>query len=422
MKMSGQTISEKIISSHSGSKKKLKAGDFSVVSVDKCFSHDASGPLLISQLNSIKNREIGEWASTIFFIDHAVPSPRKELSNDQNLVREFALSNGLVLSDAGNGICHQVMAEDYASPGQLIVGTDSHTCMLGALGAFATGMGATDIAVAMKFRKTWLRVPETIRIEIDGELPKGVFAKDVILNILGVLRCDGASYKALEFCGPTVKRMRMYERFTLTNMAVEAGAKNGIIAPDAETRNYLAKYGRENEFEEIFSDENAVYENTLSLDVSHLEPTVALPHSPDNIRPISHVRDVRIDSVFIGSCTNTRIEDLEIVNKILSRNGKARRIQLVVTPASRKVYLEAVKEGIISNLIDLGAIVTPAGCGTCFGALGGIPADGQNLFSTSNRNFPGRTGNPKANTYLGSPAMGAATAVTGYITDPREFL
>jgi 3-isopropylmalate/(R)-2-methylmalate dehydratase large subunit len=317
--MTRQTISEKVLSSHSSSGN-LKAGQISIVNVDKCFSHDASGPLLISQLNLIKERDIQDRASTIFFIDHAVPCPRRELSNDQKVVREFATANGLVLSDAGNGICHQVMAEDYVSPGELVVGTDSYTCMLGALGAFATGMGATDIAVAMKFGKTWMRVPETVKVEITGIPGKGVFAKDIILNIQGILRCDGASYKALELSGSTVRGMKMYERLTLTNMAVEAGAKNGIVESDDETKRYLSRYGRDEEFKEIFSDGDATYESVIHLDASAIEPTVALPHSPDNIKPISDVRDVKVDSVFIGSCTNTRIEDLQVVDKILRKN------------------------------------------------------------------------------------------------------
>lgn len=364
----------------------------------------------------------GSKDRTIFFIDHAVPSPTKELSNDQATVRNFSMNNGLVLSDAGNGICHQVMAEDYTSPGDLVVGTDSHTCTSGGLGAFATGMGATDIAVAMKLRKTWLRVPESIKIRVDGTLPTGVFAKDLILKTLSMLGTDGATYKSMEFEGEAINNLDVYGRLTLTNMAVEAGAKTGIIASDEKTRQYLREFGRDEKYKEIKADDGAFYESVMSIDAGTLEPQVALPSSPDNVKPISEVKGVRVNEVFIGSCTNTRIEDMRTVAKIFKNREKKKGLKLIVTPSSQKVYLRCVKEGIMEILLNAGAIVTPAGCGVCFGALGGIPADNDVIFSSSNRNFPGRTGNPKAQTFLGSPATAAATAVTGEVTDPRNFL
>jgi 3-isopropylmalate/(R)-2-methylmalate dehydratase large subunit len=420
--MVGKTLAEKIIGSHTGAGS-ASSGEVVIVKVDYTFSHDAAGPLLINQVNKLKAGSIDiARDKTIFFIDHAVPSPSKELSNDQAKVRNYAMNNGMVLSDAGNGICHQVMAEDYTAPGDLIVGTDSHTCTSGGLGAFATGMGATDIAVAMKLRKTWLRVPESMKVNLSGHIPRGVFAKDLILKTLSMLGADGATYKSLEFEGSTIDELDVYGRLTLTNMAVEAGAKTGIIASDQRTRQYLKEFGREEKWKEIRADSDAVYESEINVNASDLEPQVALPSSPDNVKPISEVKEVRVNEVFIGSCTNTRIEDMRTVSTIFKNRQKAKGLKLIVTPSSQKVYLSCVKEGIVEILMNAGAIVTPAGCGVCFGALGGIPADDDVIFSSSNRNFPGRTGNPKAQTYLGSPATAAATAIHGYVADPREFL
>lgn len=420
--MKGKTLAEKIIGAHTA-EGQVSAGEVVIVKVDYTFSHDAAGPLLINQLGKLQvQSKTDARDTTIFFIDHAVPSPTKELSNDQAIVRNHALNNGMVLSDAGNGICHQVMAEDYSSPGDLVVGTDSHTCTSGGLCAFATGMGATDIAVAMKLRKTWLRVPESLKVRIDGRLPRGVFAKDLILKTLSILGADGATYKSIEFDGPVVDELDVYGRLTLTNMAVEAGAKTGLIKSDQRTKQYLSEFGRGEKWKEIKADPDAVYESEISFDASELEPQIAIPYSPDNVKPVSEVKGVKVNEVFIGSCTNTRIEDLRTVAQIFRNNKKAKGLKLIVTPSSAKVYMKIIKEGIAETLLDAGAVITPAGCGVCFGALGGIPADGDVIFSSSNRNFPGRTGNPKAKTYLGSPATAAATAINGFISDPREFL
>lgn len=420
--MVGKTLSEKIIGAHTGSGV-VSAGEVVIVKVDYTFSHDAAGPLLINQMGKMKEVSTSiDRDRTIFFIDHAVPSPTKELSNDQAIVRNYAMRNGLVLSDAGNGICHQVMAEDYAAPGDLIVGTDSHTCTSGGLCAFATGMGATDIAVAMALRKTWLRVPESMKVGIDGHAQRGVFAKDLILKTLSMLGTDGATYKSLEFHGSAIDELDVFGRLTLTNMAVEAGAKTGLVQSDNRTLQYLKDFGREEQWVEMHADDDANYESEISFDASELEPQIALPNSPDNVKPVSEVKDVKVNEVFIGSCTNTRIEDMRTVARIFKGREKAKGLKLIVTPSSQKVYLSCVKEGIVETLMNAGAIVTPAGCGVCFGALGGIPADGDVIFSSSNRNFPGRTGNPNAQTYLGSPASAAATAINGFISDPREYL
>lgn len=420
--MPGKTLAEKIIGSHTATGSAL-TGEVVIVKVDYTFTHDASGPLLIQQLSKLKNVSSNlDENRTVFFIDHAIPSPSKELSNDQENIRKYAMSNGLILSDAGNGICHQVMAEDYASPGDLVIGTDSHTCTAGGICAFGTGMGATDVAIAMKLRKTWMRVPESIHINFEGSLQRGVFAKDLALKTIFILGTDGANYKSLEFDGPAIDQLDAYGRLTLANMAVEAGAKTGLVKSDMRTKRYLQELGREERWQEIRPDDDAMYERQETVNASELEPQVAFPSSPANVKPVSEAKDVKVNEVFIGSCTNTRIEDMRIVGQILKGREKAKGLKLVVTPSSRKVYMKCLQEGILETVLQAGAMITPPGCGVCIGAVGGIPADNEVIFSSSNRNFPGRTGNPKAQTYLGSPATAAATAVTGYVADPRDFI
>jgi 3-isopropylmalate/(R)-2-methylmalate dehydratase large subunit len=416
----GKTIAEKILSEHSG--RNLSAGEVAVVKVDYVFTHDASGPLLVKQLKELGMPKLYDPHRTIIFIDHAVPSPRKEIANEQSILRRFASETGCRFHEAGSGICHQLIAEYYASPGQVIVGTDSHTVTAGALAAFATGMGATDVAVAAALGKTWLRVPETFRIEVKGELQKGVYAKDIILHLIGLLGADGATYKALEFDGDTIDSLPIHERLVLCNMVVEAGAKAGLTPSDEITKRYLAERGRVEEFREIKGDDGASYERVIKIDAEALEPHVACPHSVDNVKPISKVEGVKVDLVFIGSCTNARLEDLQVAASIMNGKKIHPETRLIVTPASREIYTKAMFDETLNTLIEAGALITPPGCGLCFGALGGIPADGEVIFTTTNRNFVGRTGNPAAYTYLGSPATAAATALKGRITDPRSVL
>jgi len=416
----GKTIAEKILSEHSG--RNLSAGEVAVVKVDYVFTHDASGPLLVKQLKELGMPKLHDPHRTIIFIDHAVPSPRKEIANEQSILRRFASETGCRFHEAGSGICHQLIAEYYASPGQVIVGTDSHTVTAGALAAFATGMGATDVAVAAALGKTWLRVPETFRIEVKGELQKGVYAKDIILHLIGLLGADGATYKALEFDGDTIDSLPIHERLVLCNMVVEAGAKAGLTPSDEITKRYLAERGRVEEFREIKGDDGASYERVIKIDAEALEPHVACPHSVDNVKPISKVEGVKVDLVFIGSCTNARLEDLQVAASIMNGKKIHPETRLIVTPASREIYTKAMFDETLNTLIEAGALITPPGCGLCFGALGGIPADGEVIFTTTNRNFVGRTGNPAAYTYLGSPATAAATALKGRITDPRSVL
>ncbi|RKX43383.1 MAG: 3-isopropylmalate dehydratase large subunit, partial [Thermotogae bacterium] len=354
--------------------------------------------------------------------DHASPSPRKELSNAQKLLKEFAMEYKATLSDVGEGICHQIVVERYARPGDIVVGADSHTCTAGALGAFATGMGSTDLALAFGTGKIWLKVPYTIRFELSGKLQSGVTSKDVILWIIGEIGADGATYRAMEFDGEFVRQLSVESRLTITNMAVEAGAKTGMMPTDNKVREYLSTYDREDEFKEVTPDESAEYEEVHKINVSSVEPMVSFPHTVDNVKPAAEAKGIRIDQVFIGTCTNGRIEDLRLAASILKGKKKADHVKLLIQPASLNVYLEALKEGLFEIFLNAGAVILPPGCGPCVGIHLGIPADSERVLSTQNRNFKGRAGNPSAEIYLSSPATAAASAITGFITDPREFL
>ncbi|MCX6347531.1 MAG: 3-isopropylmalate dehydratase large subunit [Actinobacteria bacterium] len=415
-----KTISEKIISSHAG--RDVYAGDIAVVDVDVVMAQDGTGPLAVSQLKKMGFEKVKNPAKSIFFIDHASPSPRKELSNAHSVLRNYAENAGMVLSDVGKGVCHQILVEDFVSPGQIVIGADSHTCTPGALGAFSTGMGSTDIAVGFALSKTWLMVPQTIKINFNNEPPKGIFAKDLIIYLIGQITAEGATYKALEFGGSYAKKMTIDDRFTIANMSVEAGAKAGIFDSDETTKRFLKSQGRDNEYSEIRADKNPVYEQTIEIDCSKIEPMISMPHTVDNTCSISNMEKVKIDQVLIGTCTNGRLIDLRIAAGILKGKKVDKNIRLIVVPASKKVYLEAIKEGIIETLIESGAAIQSPGCGPCVGVHQGILGDGEVCLSTQNRNFKGRMGNPDSFIYLSSPAVAAYSALKGYIADVREIL
>jgi len=416
----GKTIAEKIIGEHS--EREVQAGDFAVAKVDVCLIHDGTGPLAVRQLQKINLEKAHNPRRTVLFIDHAVPSPRKELSNDHIILREFARKTGACLSDIGDGICHQVIVESLVNPGDIFIGADSHSCTAGALGAFATGMGSTDVAIGIALGKTWLRVPETFKINIEGDFQKGIYPKDLMLHIIGLIGADGATYKALEFEGETIRKMSLSGRLTLCNMAVEAGAKAGLIASDAITREFLEIQGRGDKFREITPDRDATYERIINLRASETEPTISLPHTVDNTVTIEEAQGTKIDQVFIGTCTNGRMEDLRVAAQILKNKHRHPNTRLIIGPASRDIYVKALKEGLLEVFIRAGAVVLPPGCGPCVGIHEGILGDGERCLSTQNRNFLGRMGNPKAFIYLASPATAAATAIKGEITDPREVL
>jgi 3-isopropylmalate/(R)-2-methylmalate dehydratase large subunit len=415
----GQTLAEKIISDRCN--KEVHADEIVIVPVDICMLQDGTGPLALQQLNRLTTHQVQK---TIIFLDHAAPSPRQELSNTHKALREFAEKTGVRLSEIGEGISHQILAESFVNPGDIVIGADSHTCTSGALAAFATGMGSTDAAVVMATGKTWLRVPLTFLINVQGDFSRGVSAKDLILYIIGMLGADGATYRALEFAGEAVEKMPMSGRLTLCNMAVEAGAKAGLIASDGVARAYLKERGREKGYREIKADKDAKYERVFEINAAKLEPMVAFPPTPDNVKPISQIKakNIRIDQVFIGTCTNGRIEDLRLVAEILQGRRCAQGTRLLIAPASRQVYLQAVKEGILEILVGAGATILSPGCGPCVGIQGGILADDEKCLSTANRNFKGRMGNPNSKIYLSSPATAAWTAVKGKISDPREVM
>ena len=412
----GQTIAEKIISKHAGHE--VKAGELCIARVDVAAVQDGTGPLMVQEFKKLGKAKPANPQRCILFIDHASPSPRKELSNTHMVLREFAKETGAVLSETGCGVCHQRLVESFVNPGEILVGADSHTCTSGALGAFATGMGSTDIAVAMAMGKTWLKVPQTFKIVVNGDFPQGVYAKDLILYLIGMIGADGATYKALEFHGSTIEKMTLSDRFTIANMAVEAGAKAGLFCTDEKTREYLKQQGREEKFVDVKPDEDAVYERVIEIDASKLVPMVSCPHTVDNTKPAKDLKDVKINQVFIGTCTNGRIEDLRIAAKILKDKQVNPDVRLIVVPASKTVYKQAIEEGILTTLVDSGASVLAPGCGPCVGVHAGILGDGEVCLATQNRNFQGRMGNTKGFIYLCSPATAAHSAITGYITSP----
>jgi 3-isopropylmalate/(R)-2-methylmalate dehydratase large subunit len=406
-----KTISEKILSKRSGVD--AASGDIVTVPVDLVFAHDGTLPLAIQELgrHSVKFPK-----SAVAFCDHASPSPSEKVSNVQTLMRQFAHTYGMDFYENGDGICHQIVLERYASPYKIIVGGDSHTCTHGALGAFATGMGSTDVASIMAYGKTWLKVPETVHVEVSGKLPKSVHSKDVFLELLSRITADGATYKALEFYGDTVETMSVESRATLSNMAIEAGAKVGMCAADEKVEAYLAHYGRGDEFTPLYADKDAIYVDEIRIRAETVVPMIAKPHKVDKVVPVTELEGQELDQVCIGSCTNGRIEDLRAAARIL--HGHRSKARLVVYPASRDVLLEALKEGVLETLLKAGASIGPPGCGFCIGrtvALG----DGEVALSTQNRNFKGRMGNDTSFIYLSSPSTAAASAIEGKITDPR---
>ena len=410
----GQTLAEKIISEHAG--KQVKAGELVIAKVDVCAVQDGTGPLTVQEFKKLGKTKLNNPERTILFIDHASPSPRKELSNTHTVLRDFSKEYGAVLSDVGAGVCHQRLVETFVNPGEILVGADSHTCTSGALGAFATGMGSTDIAVAMALGKTWLKVPSTFKIEVTGKFRPGICSKDLMLHLIGMIGADGATYRALEFCGDTIDNMEMSERFTLANMAVEAGAKAGLFVADKKTKEYLKIRGREDKFRSIKPDSDAVYERIIKINAQDIKHTVSCPHAVDNTKTVDELDKIKVDQVFIGTCTNGRIEDLRVVANILKGKKANPDVRLLICPASKDVYLKALDEGLINIFVEANAAILPPGCGPCVGVHAGTLADGEVCLATQNRNFQGRMGNTKGFIYLASPYVAAYTAIRGYIS------
>lgn len=409
----GQTLAEKIISEHAG--KEVKAGELVIANVDVTAVQDGTGPLTVQEFKKLGITKLKNPERSILFIDHASPSPRKELSNTHTVLRDFSKEYGAVLSDVGAGVCHQRLVETFVNPCEILVGADSHTCTSGALGAFATGMGSTDIAVAMALGKTWLKVPSTFKIEVTGKFREGICSKDLMLYLIGLIGADGATYKALEFCGDTIENMSMSERFTLANMAVEAGAKCGLFVADDKTREFLKSRGREDKFRSIKPDEDAIYERVIKIDASTVQHTVSCPHTVDNTKNVEELKDVKVNQVFVGTCTNGRIEDLRVVANILRGKTINPDVRMLICPASKDIYLQALDEGLITTFVEANATILPPGCGPCVGVHAGTLADGEVCLATQNRNFQGRMGNTKGFIYLASPYVAAYTALRGYI-------
>ncbi len=416
----GKTLAEKILSAKANTE--AYAGDIVIVPLDLVFAHDSTGPLALRQFKELGLKTVYNPKQSILFLDHSAPSSVKEIANDHLFIRDFAREQGLILSEVGDGICHQRVAESFAAPWDVIIGADSHTVTGGALGAFATGVGSTDAAVGFALGKTWLRVPETMKVVVKGNFGKGVYAKDLILHLIGKIGADGATYKSLEFGGETVDKMTMSERLTIANMVVEAGAKVGLFPADDTTRKYLEEQGRGEQYTPLQPDADATYESTIEIDVAQLESTMAKPHTVDNTALVKDLKGTRVDQVFIGTCTNGRLDDLRIAAEILEGKKRYPHTRLVVAPASRKILLQALEAGYIKTLVEAGAAIDPAGCGACVGVHQGVLGDGEVCVSTANRNFKGRMGNPDGFIYLASPATAAATAIRGEITDPREVL
>ncbi|RLE48914.1 MAG: 3-isopropylmalate dehydratase large subunit [Candidatus Methanomethylicota archaeon] len=419
----GLTLAEKILSRKVG--RRVSAGEFVEVDVDLAYFHDGSGPLVIKALEDMGVDKLANPDKVVVVFDHSVPPHSDQAATLQRLVRNAVKKfNVRYFYDLGEGVCHQVIPEKgHVLPGQVIVGADSHTCTLGAFGAFATGVGATDLAYALATGKLWFRVPETILVRVNGSFAPMVSAKDLALKIVGEIGVNGAIYKSIELTGRGVSKMSIASRMTIANMAVEMGAKVGLIAADQETIRYLkakASLG-----EALFmegGDADASYEDVRFFDLSSLEPQVALPHSPGNVKPIEEVEGVEIDEAFLGSCTNGRLEDLLVAAEIMRGRKVHENVRFVVVPASKEVYLKALEMGIIKILLEAGALIGVPGCGPCLGAHMGVLGEDEVAISTSNRNFLGRMGSPKAKIYLASPQTVTASAIEGRITDPRRFM
>lgn len=413
------TLTQQIFLAKTG--REVKPGEIVLVDVDFVMGQDGTSPLAIKAFEEMGGEEVFNSQKIAFVIDHSAPSPNQGVSELHKQMRDFAFKHKLIIYDIGEGVCHQLIPEKgHVKPGSVIVGADSHTCTYGALGAFATGVGSTDLAAAMISGKMWFKVPETILLELNGILPQGVFSKDLILFLIGQVGADGANYKAVEFKGEAVSALSVDARFTLSNMVIEMGGKAGLIAPDEKTVAWLEKRGVDVDFTFEIPEEGD-YEKVIEYDVSSLEPQIAAPHRVDNVAPLKKYEGTRINQAFLGTCTNGRLEDLEIAARILKDRKVHPEVRLIVAPASREVLLKAMSKGIIECLIKAGgALVTP-GCGCCVGTHNGIPASGEVVISSSNRNFKGRMGNPDALIYLASPATVAASAIEGKIADPRNY-
>lgn len=409
----GMTIGEKIIARAAGVSE-VKAGDIHTVTLDRLMSNDGTTHLTIDMYNNqLKNPKIADKDKIVFIMDHNVPAENPKTAQAHKKMRDFAKENGIVLYE-GKGVCHQIMVEDFVCPGELIFGADSHTCTYGALGAFGTGVGCTDLLYAMVTGNSWVLVPETIRFNLIGKLPEGVYPRDLILTIIGDIGANGANYKIMEFAGEGAHNLSINDRLVLCNLAVEAGAKTGIVEPDEKVVEYVEAHGRK--AENLFvSDEDAVFEKVYNYDLSQIKPVVARPDFVDDVIPLEELEPVKIDQAFLGSCNNGRIDELRIAAKLLKGKKVCEDVRFIVAPASSAVYLQALEEGIIDTLMEAGAMVMNANCSVCWGSCQGVIGENEVLISTGTRNFKGRAGHPSSKVYLGSAETVTRAAITGYI-------
>lgn len=414
----GMTIAEKIIARAAGVSE-VKPGDIHTVEVDQLMSNDGTTHLTIDMYhNKLKNPKIADVNKLVWIVDHNVPSDSPKTAASHKKMRDFAKEHGITFYE-GQGVCHQIMMENHVRPGQLIFGADSHTCAYGALGAFGTGVGCTDYLYAMVTGKSWVLVPETIRFNLTGKLKDGVYARDLILTIIGKISANGANYKAMEFAGEGLKTLNMSDRIAICNLCVEAGAKTALMEVDEVAMDYLKEHGRE-PVATYTSDEDAVFSEVYDINLDEIEPIVAKPHFVDNVVPAKECAGVKIDEAFLGSCNNGRLEDLRVGAEILKGKKVHPLVRFLVVPASNAVYQAALEEGLIDIFMEAGAIVMNANCSVCWGSCQGVIGEGETLISTGTRNFKGRAGHPDSFVYLASAATVTASAIKGVIATADE--
>ena len=415
----GMTIAEKIIA-RAASVPAVKAGEIHTVALDRMMSNDGTTHLTIDMYkNKLKNPHIADPGKVVFIVDHNIPAENPKTAAVHKKMRDFAKENGIDMWE-GKGVCHQIMVENYVQPGELIFGADSHTCSYGALGAFGTGVGCTDFLYAMVTGSSWVMVPETLRFNLHGKLREGVYPRDLILTIIGDIGANGANYKCMEFAGDGAHSLSVNDRFVLCNLAVEAGAKTGIVEPDEKVKAYVESRGRK--AENMFtSDPDATFLKVYDYDLDKIEPVVACPDFVDNITALKDLPKVEIDEAFLGSCNNGRIDELRVAASILKGRKVKDGVRFLVSPASNEVYLHALEEGIIEILLEAGAMVMNSNCSVCWGSCQGVIGENEVLVSTGTRNFKGRAGHKTSKVYLASAAVVTASAVAGYITGPESL-
>jgi 3-isopropylmalate/(R)-2-methylmalate dehydratase large subunit len=425
----GMTMTQKILAAHAGLEK-VEAGQLIEARLDLVLGNDITAPVAIKEFAKIGAQGVFDTSKVVLVPDHFAPNKDIKAAEQCKLMREFALAKGIVnYFEVGEmGIEHALIPErGLVLPGELVIGADSHTCTYGAVGAFSTGVGSTDMAAGMATGTAWFKVPEAIRFPLSGALGGWVSGKDLILHIIGLIGVDGALYESMEFSGKGVASLTMDDRFTVANMAIEAGAKNGIFPVDERTREWAAAVASrypvaKRDFKECSPDADARYAREVAIDLGKLEPTVSFPHLPSNAKTVSEAGGLKMDQVVIGSCTNGRIEDLRVAAAILGGRKVAKGLRCLVFPATQAIYLQALREGLVEALVEAGAAVSTPTCGPCLGGHMGILAKGERALATTNRNFVGRMGHPESEVYLASPAVAAASAITGRITDPVEIL